>query len=157
MARQATGSVVERRRSDGRVFALRFRAYGRRHYVTLGSERDGWTRRKADIELANVMADVRRGTWKPDQGPAAAKEPADPKFHEFASEWLATRRHEFAARTVENYELALTHHLLPFFAGHRLSEVTAQEVDRYKAVKVRERARRHWSSDRSPTARSTRR
>ena len=42
MARQATGSVVERRRSDGRVFALRFRAYGRRRYLTLGTaERAG--------------------------------------------------------------------------------------------------------------------
>jgi integrase len=46
---------------------------------------------------------------------------------------------EFASRTVEDYELALTHHLLPFFKDHRLSEITAQEVDRYKATKVRER------------------
>ena len=44
-----------------------------------------------------------------------------------------------APRTVEDYELALTHHLLPFFADFRLSEITAQAVDRYKADKVRER------------------
>jgi integrase len=37
------------------------------------------------------------------------------------------------------YELALTHHLLPFFKDHRLSEITAHEADRYKAAKVRER------------------
>jgi integrase len=137
MPRQATGSVVERPRSDGRVFALRFRAYGRRHFLTLGSEREGWTRRKAELELANVLADIRRGIWKPTD--SAPKEPIDPTFHEFASEWLASRRHEFAPRTVEDYELALTHHLLPFFASHRLSEITAQQVDRYKALKVRER------------------
>jgi integrase len=53
--------------------------------------------------------------------------------------WLESRRHEFAARTAEDYELALSHHLLPFFKDHRLSEITAQEVDRYKAAKVRER------------------
>jgi hypothetical protein len=29
--------------------------------------------------------------------------------------------------------------LLPFFKDHRLSEITAQEADRYKATKVRER------------------
>jgi len=63
----------------------------------------------------------------------------EPTFHAFASEWLDTRRHEFAPRTVEDYELALTHHLLPFFKDHRLSEINAQEVDRYKAAKVRER------------------
>src|SRR5207244_9323698 len=65
--------------------------------------------------------------------------PAQPTFHEFASQWLDARRGELAPRTVEDYELALTHHLLPFFAKHRLSEITAQEVDRYKASKVRER------------------
>ena len=139
MAREATGSVIERRRGDGRVFALRFRAYGRRHYLTLGSERQGWTRHKAALELANVMADVRRGTWRPPGTATAAKAPPDPSFHEFASQWLESRRHEFAPRTAEDYELALTHHLLPFFAKHTLSEITAQEVDRYKALKVRER------------------
>src|SRR3954451_20336545 len=56
-----------------------------------------------------------------------------------ASEWLDARRHEFATRTVEDYTLALSHHLLPFFKDHLLSEITAQEVDLYKAAKVRER------------------
>ena len=55
------------------------------------------------------------------------------------SEWLEARQGEFAARTIEDYSLALSHHLLPFFAEHKLSEITAQEVDRYKAAKIRER------------------
>jgi hypothetical protein len=33
-------------------------------------------------------------------------------------------------------------HLLPFFAKHRLSEITVEEVDRYRAVMVREADRR---------------
>jgi len=36
MAKPATGEVIQRERKSGRVFALRFRAYGRRHFVTLG-------------------------------------------------------------------------------------------------------------------------
>ena len=139
MARKATGQVVERNRSGGRTFALRFRAYGKRRYLSLGTAEHGWTRRKAEDELANVLADVRRGIWRPAQSASAVEEAPAPTFHEFSSEWLASRRHEFAARTVEDYELALTHHLLPFFKGHRLSEITAHEVDRYKAAKVRER------------------
>lgn len=139
MGRKATGQVVERSRSGGRTFALRFRAYGKRRYLSLGTAAQGWTRRKAEDELANVLADVRRGIWKPAQPAQDAEGAPVPIFHEFASEWLSTRRHEFAARTVEDYELALTHHLLPFFKDHRLSEITAQEVDRYKAAKVRER------------------
>jgi len=43
MARPATGQVIvdERRRSP--TFGLRFRAYGRREYVALGTAAEGWT------------------------------------------------------------------------------------------------------------------
>jgi integrase len=136
VGRKATGQVVENDGAGGRSFALRFRAYGKRRYVTLGSAAEGWTRGKAAEELANILADVRRGIWMP---PERSEPPQEPTFHEFASEWLESRRHEFAARTAEDYELALSHHLLPFFKDHRLSEITAQEVDRYKAAKVRQR------------------
>ena len=34
MSRRATGQVIPLDRERGRVFALRFRAYGRREYVT---------------------------------------------------------------------------------------------------------------------------
>ena len=139
MPRRSTGQVLELDREGGRTFALRFRAYGERRYLTLGTVGEGWSRERAETELANVLADVRRGIWKPEPSAAAKEAGPEPTFHEFASEWLEARRHEFAPRTVEDYELALTHHLLPFFAKHRLSEITAQEVDRYKALKVRER------------------
>jgi integrase len=140
MARNLTGQVLELNRKGGRTYALRFYAYSKRRYLTLGTAGDGWSRQRAEEELANVLADVRRGIWKPPESRKPMKEPpAEPTFHQFASEWLEARRHEFASRTVEDYELALTHHLLPFFAKHKLSEITAQEVDRYKALKVRER------------------
>jgi integrase len=140
MARNLTGQVLDLDRKGGRTYALRFYAYGKRRYLTLGTAADGWSRRRAEEELSNVLADVRRGIWKPPESRKPMKEPpAEPTFHQFASEWLEARRHEFAPRTVEDYELALTHHLLPFFAEHKLSEITAQEVDRYKALKVRER------------------
>jgi len=105
----------------------------------LGTDGEGWTKRKTEDELANILADVRRGTWKPEPTRDASEPVSEPAFHEFASEWLDARRHEFATRTVEDYTLALSHHLLPFFKDHLLSEITAQEVDRYKAAKVRER------------------
>jgi integrase len=140
MPRQAKGEVLVRERRQGRTFALRFYAYGKRRYVTLGTPDEGWTRQRAQDELSNVLTEVRRGIWRPPAGEQRASEP-EPSFHEFASEWLEARQGEFAARTVEDYTLALTHHLLPFFAEHKLSEITAQEVDRYKAAKVRERER----------------
>jgi integrase len=139
VARPATGQVVERSAAGGRTFAIRFRAYGDRHYVTLGKERDGWTRGKAEVELANVLADVRRGLWKPPEPEPEPKKPrSEPAFHEFASEWLERRRVELRPKTVANYRWALVDHLLPFFAGHSLSAITAEEVDRYKTAKLRE-------------------
>ena len=44
---------------------------------------------------------------------------------------------ELRPRTVEDYQWALSYHLLPFFKDHRLREITVREVDRYKAVKVK--------------------
>jgi integrase len=123
------------------VYALRFRAYGRRRYLTLGTAADGWSRARAEDELANVLADVRRGIWRAPDPPPRVDEPRpEPTFHEFASEWFAARETEgLAAKTLTDLRWSLTNHLLPFFAGHRLSEITVQEVDRYKAAKVRER------------------
>jgi hypothetical protein len=47
-------------------------------------------------------------------------------------------REGLGERTIEDYRWALTHHLLPFFAGHLLSEITVREVDRYKTTKAAE-------------------
>ena len=41
-------------------------------------------------------------------------------------------------RTIKDYQWALSYHLLPFFKGHLLPEITVAEVDRYKQAKVRE-------------------
>lgn len=117
MPRRATGQVLERERDGALVFALRFRAYGKRRYVTLGTTAAGWTRRKAEEELANVLADVRRGIWQPAKARELGEWEAEPNFHEFASEWFETRRHEFAPRTCEDYELALTPPPAPLLQG----------------------------------------
>lgn len=138
MPRPATGQVVERKTRAGVVsFALRFRAYGRREYLHLGYE-PSWTRHRAEQELANVMADVRRRTWRPPEDAAPERPPEAPTFHQFASEWFAAKKLEIRPNTVRSYRNDLSHHLLPFFAEHRLSEITIAEVDRYRNAKVRE-------------------
>jgi integrase len=137
MPPQPTGQVVERQTARGRVFALRFRAYGRRHFLTLGGAEDGWTRLKAEAELRHVMADVERGLWTPVAG-ARAVQPGAPTFHEFASEWMAAKEREVREATVLDYRWQLSNHLLPFFHRHRLADITVAEVDRYREFKVRE-------------------
>ncbi len=58
------GEVMVRRGKRGEVFAIRFRAGGRRYYVTLGAAPE-WTHERAAQELLNVQAQVRLGIWKP--------------------------------------------------------------------------------------------
>lgn len=143
MARRSTGGVVLDERRKVPVFALRFRAYGRRQYVTLGTIDEGWTQAKAEDALRHTLADVERGIWRPpDRGPAAHAPalPEDPTFHEFASQWYRANEAGWRPNTRIDYQWQLTNHLLPFFAGHRLSQITVEEVDRYRAAKVREAA-----------------
>lgn len=135
MGRPATGQVL--RRQSG-VWALRFRAYGRREYQTLGTAEEGWTRQKAEQALRHVIADVERGAWRPPTAEPAAEVNPDPTFHEFASEWFEATKGEWREKTRLDYEWQLTRHLLPFFHDHRLSQITAREIDRYRQGKVAE-------------------
>jgi integrase len=135
MARPPNGSVVEREGVRGRVYALRFRAYGRREYVTT----DCRTRADAEVELRHTLADVERGIWKPSRREVVEARQEEQTFHEFASAWLAARKQEgLRPRTIEDYEWALTHHLLPWFADFRLNEITKRDVDEYKVHKAAE-------------------
>lgn len=153
MARPATGQVVVDERGPARKFALRFRAYGERQYVTLGSASDGWTRARSELELQNVLADVRRGIWRPPAPDPAPKPKGDPTFHEFASQWFETNKGEWRPKTRLDYQWQLTWHLLPFFEDHRLSQITIAEVDRYRQAKVTE-AREAAAAIKSGRARS---
>jgi integrase len=139
MPRPATGQVLIDERGQSRTFALRFRAYGQRQYITLGAASDGWTQARAELELQNVLADVRRGIWcQPTRAAPTPQPVADPSFHEFASHWYETNKHEWRQKTRLDYYWQLTRHLLPFFKDHRLSQITIAEVDRYRQAKVAE-------------------
>lgn len=137
MSRTATGSVLERRGKRGVSFALRFRAYGERQFETLGTAPE-WDRKRAETELENRLAAVRLGIWRPlEPEPTAPR--AEPTFHEFASEWIAAREAEgLAPKTITDLRWSLSNHLLPYFASFRLSEITPQEVDRFKVAKASE-------------------
>ncbi|MFN2467186.1 MAG: tyrosine-type recombinase/integrase [Gaiellaceae bacterium] len=119
------------------TYAARFRALGRRHFVTFGSSDDGWNRGRAELELQNVLADVRRGRWQP-PAPVEEKPREEPTFHEYSSAWVARRRREVEARTVEHWEWALSCHLLPQFKDSRLSEITSRAVRLYRTAKTAE-------------------
>lgn len=151
MPRASTGSVVEKPTRRGTSYGLRFRALGKRQFVHLGYTSEGWTRARGEQELANVLADVRRGIWLPPPDPAAAAMSARevPTFHEFASEWFEAQKLEggrngdgLTAAGAADLEWRITHHLLPSFAGKRLDAITVEDVDRYRRAKVKEAEQR---------------
>jgi integrase len=136
VARPPTGSIVERRGARGTSFGLRFRAYGKRYYVTA----EATTRQEAEVELQNTLADVRRGIWRPPT-PTEPEAPKDEQtFHEFASTWFERHRREVEPRTQECWTWALSH-VLEHLASLPVSAVTAESVDAYRTAKVEERER----------------
>jgi integrase len=140
MPRKAKGEITERVGKRGTAYVLRFTAGGKRRHLTVGNTAAGYTRSEAEEELAFVMTQVRKGIWRAPQSAPKIEEPEpEPTFHEFASGWFSLHRGEWKPRTVEDYEITLSNHLIPFFARHRLSEITFEEVGRYVASKVRER------------------
>lgn len=65
MQRRSTGGVVVDTRRKSPVYALRFRALGRRQYITLGTEAEGWSRAKAEGDLRRELMRVELGIlWR---------------------------------------------------------------------------------------------
>jgi integrase len=64
--------------------------------------------------------------------------PPTPTFQTFANEWLAIREPDLRPKTVASYRWQLESHLLPHFARSRVDEIDPQDVDRYRAAKLRE-------------------
>ena len=89
MARASTGGITAKNTRLGVAYHARFRAYGKRRSVLLGYAVDGMTMKRAETELANILADVRRGTWQhPDDAPPPPEPQAAPLFHDFAEQWF---------------------------------------------------------------------
>ena len=143
MSAHKEGGVLVRERKLGRIYALRFRAYGERQYLTLGYEPEDWNHERANVELQNVLADVRRGLWVP----PAKKKPRGtsdksrpdrvPNFGPFATDLIAARGGQVSKETTKHEKWALGH-LIPFFGDWALDEIDIEGVDEYRAFKVKE-------------------
>lgn len=179
MARRGRGEVLTRDWKAGRGFALRFYAYGSRRYLSLGLEADGWTRARAEEELENVLADVRRGLWVParrggEEGSPVAKGQVTPRpaarggrtnrtpdaggamlFSEFAPWAIEMRRARHGEAHDKNLRWGLRH-LMPFFAEWPLEGIDAEAVDMYSTAKVEESARLQAAIDRDAPYRDDR-
>lgn len=139
MARPATGSVVEPKGSR-KSWGIRFRAGGKRQFVSLGRPEEGWDREKAEAALRHALADVERGIWQP-PAPSPVSVVADPageSFHAFAEQWFAARESSWKPASRTDVKWALERHLLPVFGEMQLDEITVESVDRFARAKQAE-------------------
>lgn len=164
MATRAKGRVEERLWKSGRGYALRFLAYGERQYVTLGLESEGWNRERAQEELENILADVRRGIWVPperDKGKGSAADGEEgrpeqaPLFGPFALARLEAKKGTVQDSTFEYLQWGLGH-LLPYFATWRICDIDIEAVDEYRTYKVREGETRRLAIERGKPVRDDR-
>jgi integrase len=143
LGERCENNVLERPFGGSKVFALRFRAYGRRRYLTLGTPEEGWTRRRSEEEMAVIRAEVERGAWVPPPprhqaavGDRGRGEDAAP-FGSFAKSQVRERRGEVRPATSGYWDWALAH-LLPFFADWPLTKIDVWAVDAYRLHKLEE-------------------
>jgi integrase len=136
MPRQATGSIVDHRGKDGKIYrSLRFRAHGKRYTEPLGVV----SLAAAGTALRHLLADVERGTWTP---PAPVQPPAEPEqiptFHAYSEQWWELSEAEWSPNTREDYRWRLESHLLPYFGTTPVDQITGTMVKRYIAEKAAE-------------------
>ncbi|MGB0091479.1 MAG: phage integrase SAM-like domain-containing protein [Solirubrobacteraceae bacterium] len=115
---------------------MRIRAYGERHWVPLGTEREGWNDLRAADHRDEIAAMIRRGAWRPPNVFELDPREQNPGFHEFASDWLKRDRRTVDASTADTAEYMLSHHLLPFLHTYRLGEIDYGVLSAYVAHKL---------------------
>jgi integrase len=136
MARPASGAVIEHVANDGRTYrSLRFTAYGKRRYVSLGPV----SASDAAEKLRHTLSDVERKIWQPPTPAAVPAEPEPvPSFHQYAEQWWLRAKLQLAAKTRTDYEWRLERHLIPAFGPLPLDAITIDTVETYIAGKLAE-------------------
>jgi integrase len=136
----AKGSIETHEWADGRttIFRARVRAYGRQHRVHFGTNHQGWSMERAQVELDEILKQVERGTWEPPRRDAASYEaPKDETLHVTASRWWQRKESELAPKGRTDYEWRLNH-LLRYLAHDITAEINVRRVD-WLRQKLRER------------------
>jgi hypothetical protein len=135
--RPKKGSIVEWTRANGDVgYGLRFfDQYGERQYERCGLESEGWSRRRAEIELAHFQQLVAAGLYVP-TADVVVPEARNPYFGPFARSYLAEHGIETTESTRDFYANLLHNHLEPHFANRRMLDIGWSAIDSYKKQRL---------------------
>jgi len=98
-------------------------------------ESEGWSRRRAEIELENFVRLVQADAYAPTPD-ARPYEERDPLFGAFARTFLAEHAVEIKPATREFYENLLEQHLAPHFEKQRVTQISWSTIDAYKKQRL---------------------
>jgi integrase len=135
---EVTGAVIKRYRKRDRqhVYGLQMRAYGERHWIPLGTERDGWNDVRAADRRDEIASLIRRGAWRPPNTFELDPREKNPGFHEFASDWLKRYRRTVDQSTADTAEYMLSNHLLPYLHEYRINQIDYAVLSAYVEHKL---------------------
>jgi integrase len=152
--RRPTGECTTRKTKHGVSYSIRVQVGGRRKSITLGTSRNGWTKKKAEAEVTRLVAAITAGVWDPfaEDEPEPERED-EPSFEEFARQWVAEREHGWAPNTRAAYGHDLTP-LIEHFGQRRLADIDYPAIKTY-VRKMRERRTRRGKPLKTETIRKT--
>jgi integrase len=125
----AGSAVIRYAGTRGVVWRIKYAdADGKQTMETVGSERDGVTRKKAEAELRERLVKVDKGGWR---------KPAPLTFETAIAEWFAATEVENAWRpqTTRQYRTVVAR-LNATFGVRRLADVGPSDIAAYKAAKL---------------------
>jgi integrase len=69
--------------------------------------------------------------------PPPEQQAKDARFGDFAGHWLTIKETDLKPTARRGYEQILRVHLVPWFAGKRIREITVEDIQHYKRAKLR--------------------
>jgi integrase len=140
VGRPNSGEVTERPWQDGKTvtFGARLYAYGRRHRLGFGTNRQGWNSTRAEIELESILQQVERGTWVPPEKrtSVASRDAPRPDGHQLFGPFSrkivdAKKSHNLDDDTINDLEWKLGY-LIGAFGRLELLEIDVARTDAFR-------------------------
>jgi len=85
-----------------------------------------------------ILVDLGNGTFGLAGQTQAPATPQSPLFSEVADDWWRLHAAHLAKATRNDYGWRLRNHVLPWFGGMRLDEITIRSIDEFRAAKLSE-------------------
>lgn len=122
--RKPTGAVRSHAWNDGETvsYYLRVPYQGDRVQISLGTNHEGWSEQRAQVELDRVMEQVKRGTWRPPR-PVVERTDHGEALTATAFRWWQRRKEELSENTQADYKWRLG------FVLEDLGSAATQDLD----------------------------